>query len=90
MVDEMEYFSRLVWDVAGPEDMHREKDKVVVGGRWVLCNKGDATQPKVRARYVATEVNHYDDAQYFAATPPLESIRLLLSKFAQRSNANRT
>ena len=88
IVDEIDYFARIVWDIVTPEDIKQDPQAVLVGGRWVLCNKGNATQPKVRARHVANEVNHYDDAQYFAATPPLESIRLLLSKFAQRSKAN--
>ena len=82
-------FCKHVWDIATPEDMQRDANKVVIGGRWVTCNKGDTANPKMRARYVATETNHQDDTAYFAATPPLEAIRLLLSKFAQRAPSNR-
>ena len=89
MVDEMEYVGRLVWDIATAEEARQDPEAVVVGGRWVNCNEGDVSSPKVRARYVATEVNHGDDAQYFAATPPLEAVRLLVSKFAQRVQGNR-
>lgn len=39
---------------------------------------------KIRARYVATELNTQDDTACSAATPPLEAIRPLLSKYAQR------
>ena len=57
---------------------------IIVGGRWVLCNKGDVQKPKVRGRWVATEVNYEHDMALYAATPPLEATRLLFSKFAQR------
>ena len=55
-----------------------------MGCRWVNCNKGDLTNPDVRCRLVAQEVNHGDgptDA-FYAATPPLEAKRLLFSQWA--------
>ena len=42
----------------------------------------------MRARYVATEINHGDDTTYFAATPPLEALRLLFSQFSMRAPTN--
>ena len=48
----------------------------------MISNKGDATAPDVRARYVAQEVNTHDDASFYAATPPLESKRMLFSQWA--------
>ena len=50
-----------------------------------MSNEGDSQNPKVRGRHVATEVNHSDETACFAATPPLEAIRLLLSKCSQRA-----
>ena len=48
----------------------------------MLCNKGDVEHPKIRARWVATEVNTGNDVTFYAATPPLEAKRLLFSKYA--------
>ena len=79
----------MVWDIASPDEAANDDERTVVGGRWVLCNKGDVANPKVRARYVATEVNHQYDPNLFAATPPLEAIRLLLSKHSQRAPSNK-
>ena len=56
----------------------------IVGCRWANCNKGDSSEPDVRCRLVAQEVNHGDgpvDA-FYAATPPLEAKRLLFSQWA--------
>ena len=45
-------------------------------------NKGDSKRPLVRSRYVAMEIAYSKDDHFFAATPPLEALRLLLSKVA--------
>ena len=54
-------------------------------GRWVDCNKGDAAKPDVRCRWVAKEVAYQHSDQLFAATPPLEALRLLVSEAATRA-----
>ena len=59
-----------------------EKDSIVVGTGWVNCNRGDSASPDVRARLVAQEVNTYNEDAYFAATPPLECKRALISQMA--------
>ena len=53
-------------------------------GKWVDRNKGDVAKPNLRSRYVACEVATYRDDSMFAATPPLEALRLLLSHAAER------
>ena len=50
-----------------------------VGTRWVDTNKGDLTNPKVRCRLVAQEVAIGKIPELFAATPPIEYIRYLVS-----------
>ena len=82
MSDELAYFSSKVWELTTEAAARQRPNATVVGGRWILSNKGDNLNPKVRARYVATEVNKEADLAFYAATPPLEAIRLLLSKFA--------
>ena len=66
------------------EDMQNDPDRVIVGGRWVTHNKGDAENPRCRGRYVAQEVNTSGDADpsFYAATPPLEAKRVLMSRWA--------
>jgi hypothetical protein len=56
----------------------------VVGVRWVRTNKGTADKPNVRCRLVATEVKRYEDESLFAATPPLEALKILVGVAAAR------
>lgn len=53
-----------------------------IGTRWVDVNKGDKSHPDVRCRLVVQEVNTYKEDAFFASTPPLEALRLLLSHVA--------
>ena len=50
-----------------------------IGTRWVDVNKGDSAKPKVRSRLVAQELNLFKQPELFAATPPIEYIRFLVS-----------
>ena len=57
-------------------------DYILVRSRWVLCNKGDADSPDVRARLVSCELNNGEKNDFFSAsTPPLEGKRMLFSKY---------
>ena len=56
--EELSYFNSRVWEVTGREGMAKFKDAKLVRCRWVLCKKGDAQNPDVRARLEACEVNH--------------------------------
>ena len=50
--------------------------------RWVDTNKGDSKLPNYRSRLVAKEIRTHRDDNLYAATPPLESLRVLLSMAA--------
>ena len=50
--------------------------------RWVDINKGDTNNPNFRSRLVAKEFNTGSCPELYAATPPSECLRLLLSKAA--------
>jgi hypothetical protein len=52
--------------------------------RWVDVNKGDEQKPDVRSRLVAKEIAFRRSDDFFAANPPLEALRLLLSDLASR------
>ena len=46
--------------------------------RWIDVNKQDATNPLYRSRLVGKEFNTYNDLSLYAATPPIEALRLTL------------
>jgi hypothetical protein len=53
-----------------------------LGGRWVDVNKGDDESPEVRCRYVAKDLALTKTDEFFAAMPPLEALRMILSYVA--------
>ena len=52
----------------------------IISTRWLGVNKGDNENENVRSRFVARQFNTSKDADVFAATPPTESLRYLLSR----------
>ena len=67
-------------------EAHRRGIKII-GTRWIDVNKGDNQSPVYRSRLVAKEFNTgqgggLEEGELFAATPPLEAVRLLLSEAA--------
>ena len=79
---EMDYFERL-----GVNDRVHRSHQVQTGGkiigvRWVDVNKGDATDTNYRSRLVGREFNIGRDDALYAATPPLQALRLVISHAA--------
>ena len=68
-----------VWERALVTDCWRETGKAPIGSKWVDVNKGDASKPLIGSRFVVKEIATYKTDDFFAATPPLEALRLLLS-----------
>jgi hypothetical protein len=54
----------------------------IIKTRWIDVNKGDWENPEIRSRLVAKEFNTGEQDGLFAATPPLEALRLLISDAA--------
>ena len=50
-----------------------------IGVKWVDINKGDEESPEYRSRLVAKEIKRDKREDLFAATPPLEALKILLS-----------
>ena len=48
-----------------------------IGTHWVDVNKGDEVTPEYRRRVVAQELNQGKREDLFAATPPLEALKML-------------
>ena len=74
-----------VWERAPISDCWKETGRAPIGSKWVDVNKGDATRPQIRSRFVVKEIATYKTDDFFTATPPLEALRLLLSLAASSS-----
>jgi hypothetical protein len=81
MREELKYFKgKEVWQVV---PRAQAQGKRIVGTRWVCCNKGDHKKPDVRCRLVCQEVKTYQSEEFYAATPPGETLKLILSFAAE-------
>ena len=84
---EMKYIEqKRVWRIVSRADAVTNKWPIVAT-RWIDCDKGDAQAPKLRSRLVAKEFNSMsaggaEAGDLFAATPPLEGVRVLISEAA--------
>ena len=63
--------------------------KPPIGTRWIDINKGDVEHPDYRSRWVGREFrgNDRDREDLFAATPPLEAKKTLISLCASQCKA---
>ena len=50
--------------------------------KWIDSNKGDRHAFNFRSRLVCTEIRRKGTESIFSATPPLESLRILLARAA--------
>ena len=50
--------------------------------RWVDVNKGDDIHPNIRSRLVARQIRGPGEEATFAPTPPLETLRSIISMAA--------
>ena len=66
----------------------QERGWEIVRSRWIDINKGDDLNPNYRSRMVGKEFNDSELDGLFAATPPLEALRLLLSWAATDGSAH--
>lgn len=53
--------------------------KAPIKVRWIAINKGDERAPNYRSRLVGKEIKNDNRMDLFAATPPLESLKFILS-----------
>lgn len=79
--DELGQFRKHTVYVKRPlKESYEVTGKGPIGVRWIDINKGDAADEEYRARLVAQEVNNTKAKDnIFAATPPLESTKMLFS-----------
>ena len=78
--EELEFARRYgVWTLAPTRECWESTGKGPIGCRWIDIDKGDSNKPNYRSRLVIQEVRMSGTEAIFAATPPLESVRFLLS-----------
>ena len=70
-----------VWTLVDRK-LAQKRGAKVLGVRWIDVNKGDLHHPNFRSRLVVKEFNTGHDDGLFAATPPLEAFRWILSEAA--------
>ena len=77
---ELEYFaSKGVWHYRPRSEAMKKMGKPPITVKWVDVNKGDDIEPKYRSRLVAREIRQHGEEAIFAPTPPLESLRTVIS-----------
>ena len=80
---ELEYFaSKGVWHYRPRSEALEKMGKPPITVKWVDVNKGDDIEPNYRSRLVAREIRKPGEESIFAPTPPLESLRTVLSMAA--------
>ena len=81
--DEIAYFRSMgVYEKVDMAECWKETGKAPIAVRWVDINKGDSSNPNYRSRLVAKEFNTGVCPELYAATPPSECLRLMLSMVA--------
>ena len=80
---ELDFFeSKEVWKLRAFDEAKRRTGKPPITVRWVDVNKGDDVHPNIRSRLVARQIRQPGEEAIFAPTPPLESLRTILSMAA--------
>ena len=81
--EEIRYFKeRRVYEKVKVSECWEKTGKAPIGVKWVDINKGDSTNPNYRSRLVAMEFKTEERPEWYAATPPSECLKILMSKMA--------
>ena len=82
--EEIDYFKAMkVYEKVAIDECWLETGKAPIAVRWVDINKGDEARPNYRSRLVAKEYKNDVRPDLYAATPPSECLRLMISKLAE-------
>ena len=73
---EMEFYDKIhVFDKVPIAQCWERTSKALLKARWVDIDKGT----RYRSRWVAKQFKRSDSEEWFAATPPIEALRALIS-----------
>ena len=75
--------NRCVYRYASLQDAIKAVGRRPLRLKWIDTNKGDGANYNIRSRLVCTEVRPKGTEAIFSATPPLESLRILLTIASQ-------
>jgi len=78
----MQFFRELNAYTKCPRSKIAEVGGKLIDVRWIDVNKGDYEDPVYRSRLVGREYNTHKDDSLYAATPPLEALRIIISNAA--------
>ena len=84
----MDYFKKLGVYERFPRSHQVHTGGKIIGVRWVDVNKGDATDTNYRSRLVGREFNIGRDDFPYAATLPVEALRVVISHAATHSQGD--
>ena len=77
---ESDYFiSEGVWELRTINEARSRMGRSPISVRWMDVNKADDLNPNIRSRLVAREIRTAGQDAIFAPTPPIESLRMVLS-----------
>ena len=80
---EIAYFKSMrVYEKVSRSEVRAQGGKVITT-RWIDTNKGDALNPDHRSRLVGREIKTDNRLDMFSATPPLETLKMLISMCAR-------
>ena len=68
-----------LYDKVPIDECYKAIGRAPISVRWIDINKGDVDNPNYRRRLMAREINTHKRADIFAATPPLEALKIILS-----------
>ena len=87
---EISYFrAKGVWELRPINEARTRMGRRPISVRWVETNKGDDDHPNIRSRLVAREIRMAGEEAIFAPTPPLESLRMILSMASTAMSGNK-
>ena len=82
---ELEFIDKKpLYEMRPTEEAVRVTGKPPISTRWVDINKGDVDNPDYRSRWVARQFKDNDTTEFFAATPPWEAIKMMISLAASQ------
>ena len=86
--EEIAYVNKMqLYNKAPIKETYEYTGKAPISVRWIDINKSDSDCPNYRSRLVAREINTKKRDDWLAATPPLETLKLILS-FTTTSNTS--